>query len=207
MDGGTCDGDHARVRLSLYLIFGTGLPVTTRSDTNSASSSRVFTLLISALKHLVTSRPVLLGQRRGDGGDGCQRDGVDHCRDDWHRGWPERTNCGNESAMVRLPNQRSADRFTTFSSDCLLSVSIDQLDKTDALLSPEAYIYLLGVQCLVSLSDGLAGYTFPLYNTLADQKPPAGSTKSVRAPGPLDPTTLPETEPARARLRTVRAID
>ena len=27
--------------------------------------------------------------------------------------------------------------------------------------------YDLGVQCLVSLSDGLAGYTFPLYNTLA----------------------------------------
>ena len=56
-----------RVRLSLFLIFGTGLPVsavTTRSDTNSASSARVFTkftLVISALKRLVTSRPVLLG--------------------------------------------------------------------------------------------------------------------------------------------------
>ena len=98
--------------------------------------------------------------------------------------------------MVRLPNQRSADKFTTFSCDCLLSVSIDQLDKTDAPLIPDAYIYLLGVQCLVSLSDGLAGYTFPLYNTLAVQKPPAGS-ESVHAPGPLDPTTLPETEPAR----------
>ena len=30
-------------------------------DTGSASSARVFTLLISALKRLVTSRPVLLG--------------------------------------------------------------------------------------------------------------------------------------------------
>ena len=90
--------------------------------------------------------------------------------------------------MVHLPNQRSADRFTTFSCDCLLSVSIDQLDKTAAPLIPEVYIYLLDVQCLISLSDGLAGYTFPLYNTLAVQKPPA--TESVRAPGPLDPTTL-----------------
>ena len=88
----------------------------------------------------------------------------------------------------------------------LLSVSIDQLDKADAPLIPEAYIYLLGVQCLVSLSDGLAGYTFPLYNTLAVQKPPAGSTEPVRAPGPLDPTTLPETEPARVGLQTVRAM-
>ena len=108
--------------------------------------------------------------------------------------------------MVRLPNRCSADKLPTFSCHCLLSVSIDQLDKADAPLIPEAYIYLLGVQCLVSLSDGLAGYTFPLYNTLAVQKPPAGSMESVRAPGPLDPTTLPETEPARAGLRTVRAM-
>jgi hypothetical protein len=33
-----------------------------------------------------------------------------------------------------------------------------------------------------------------------------GSTKPVRAPGPLDPTTLPEIEPALAGLRTVRAM-
>ena len=85
-------------------------------------------------------------------------------------------------------------------------VSIDQLDKADAPPIPEAYIYLLGVQCLVSLSDGLAVYVFPLYNNLAVQKPPAGSTEPVRAPGPLDPTTLPETEPARAGLETVRAM-
>lgn len=89
---------------------------------------------------------------------------------------------------------------------CLLSISIDQLDKADAPPIPEAYIYLLGVQCLVSLSDGIAGYVFPLYHTLAVQKPPAGSTETVRAPGPLDPTTLPETEPARAGLQTVRAM-
>ncbi len=36
---------------------------------------------------------------------------------------------------------------------CLLSVSIDQLDKTDA----PAYPISLSIRCLVSLSDGLAG--------------------------------------------------
>jgi hypothetical protein len=97
--------------------------------------------------------------------------------------------------MVRLLEQRSANRRLTFSRHCL-SVSIDPLDKADAPLIPEAYIYLLGVKCLFSLSDGLAGYTFPLYNILAVQKPPVGSTEPVRAPGPLHPTTLPETEPA-----------
>ena len=62
------------------------------------------------------------------------------------------------------------------------------------------------MQCLVSLSDGLAGYAIPLYNALAVQKHPADSTEPVRAPGPLDPATLPSTEPARAGLLTVRAM-
>jgi len=91
-------------------------------------------------------------------------------------------------------------------SSPILSHSIDQLDKTDAPPIPEAYIYLLGVQCLVSLCDGLAGYAIPLYNTLAVQKRPAGSPEPVRAPGPLDPSTLPESEPARVGLQTVRAM-
>jgi hypothetical protein len=83
--------------------------------------------------------------------------------------------------MVRLPHRRSADKLPTVSRYCLLSVSIDQLDKADAPLIPEAFIYLLGVQCLVSLSDGLARYTSPLYNTIAVQKPPAGSIEAPRA--------------------------
>jgi hypothetical protein len=83
--------------------------------------------------------------------------------------------------MVRLPHRRSADKLPTVSRYCLLSVSIDQLDKADAPLIPEAFIYLLGVACLVSLSDGLARYTSPLYNTIAVQKPPAGSMEPARA--------------------------
>jgi len=42
--------------------------------------------------------------------------------------------------------------------------------------------------------------------TLTVQKPHTGSTGPMRAPDPFDPTTLPETEPARAGLRTVRAM-
>jgi hypothetical protein len=84
--------------------------------------------------------------------------------------------------MVRVPDQCSADKLPTFYHHCLLSVRIDQLSKADAPFIPETYIYLLGMQCFVSLSDGLAGYAFPLYNTLAVQKPPAASTEPVRAP-------------------------
>ncbi len=64
---------------------------------------------------------------------------------------------------MRLPDQCSA----AFTLHCLLSVSIYRLDKTDSPLIPGAYIYLLGVQYLISLSDGFVGYTLPLYNTIA----------------------------------------
>jgi len=61
-------------------------------------------------------------------------------------------------------------------------------------------------QCRVSLCDGLAGYAIPLYNSLAVQKPTAGSPEPVRAPGSLDPSTLTESEPARIGLQTMRAM-
>jgi hypothetical protein len=97
--------------------------------------------------------------------------------------------------MVRLPDQRSADRPPTFSHHYLLSVTIDQLDnfKTDALLIPETYIYLLGMQCLDSLFDGLAGYTVPSLSVTSSRSknPPRVQ------PCPLDPTMLLEIESAQ----------
>ena len=110
--------------------------------------------------------------------------------------------------MVRLPNRCSANGLST--SLHYLLISIDQLDKADVPLFPKAYIHLRGVQCPVLLSDGLTGYSFPpsfpLYNTLVVQKLPTDSTEPVRAPGPLDPMTLPETKPTRTGLQTVRAM-
>ena len=59
------------------------------------------------------------------------------------------------------------------------------------------------MQVIVSLSDGLAGYTF---HTLVVRKRPAGSTEPVRAPGPPSPTTHPNTELAGLGYETVRAM-
>jgi hypothetical protein len=105
--------------------------------------------------------------------------------------------------MVRLPDQRSADRVPTYSCYCPLLLATVSSRQGRCAAHPGGMHISLGVKCLLSLSDGLAEYTFPLYNTLAVQKPPVGSTEPVRAPGPLDPTTLPETEPAQAGLRTI----
>lgn len=84
--------------------------------------------------------------------------------------------------------------------------SIDQLDKADAPPIPEAYIYLLGLQCIASLCDGFATYTAPLYTSLMVQKPRTAGEAPIRAPGALDPETLPSTEPARRGLIAVRAM-
>ena len=51
-----------------------------------------------------------------------------------------------------------------------MSCSIDQLDKADAPPIPEAYIYLLALQCLVSISEGFAAQTLPLFNTIVVQR-------------------------------------
>ena len=66
-------------------------------------------------------------------------------------------------------------------------------------------MYLLGIQRLISLCDGLAGYAIPFYNAIAAQNarmPP----EPVRSPGPLDPSTLPKSGAAHLGLQTVRAM-
>jgi hypothetical protein len=102
--------------------------------------------------------------------------------------------------MVRLPNRRSANELPTFSRHHHLSINIDQLDKTDAPLIPDAYISLLGVQCLISIVDGLTGYGLPLY--LAVLNPPTGSTEPVRVP--TRPYDAPQA--ALTGLQTVGAM-
>jgi len=64
------------------------------------------------------------------------------------------------------------------------------------------FIYLLGVQFRVSLSDGLAGYTFPQYSC---GHPPVQPSPCVHR-APLDSITLRGTELARAGLQTVRTM-
>ena len=88
----------------------------------------------------------------GDGAEGCQHDGVERRWDAWHKGWPKRANCSKEdSAVVRLLDQLSADRLPTFSRRCLPSVGIDQLDKADALPIPDVYSITLEFNSLSHL--------------------------------------------------------
>jgi hypothetical protein len=82
--------------------------------------------------------------------------------------------------------------------------SIDQLDKADSPHIPEAYIYLLAVQCLVSLCEGFSSFTGPLYTSIMIQKPRAAGESVVRAPQSLDLSQLPPDDTATKQLRTVQ---
>jgi hypothetical protein len=81
--------------------------------------------------------------------------------------------------------------------------SIDQLDKADSPPIPEPYIYLLGVQCLVSLCEGFAAFVGPVYNTLMVQRPRAAGEPVIRAPPALDLIALAKDDPTTIQLRTV----
>ena len=108
--------------------------------------------------------------------------------------------------MVRHPDQRLSSGCQPFH---VISIRLAS-HQADAPLIPDAYVYLLDVQYgqyPVSLPDDLAGYTFPLYNSLTVQSHSEGSTESVRAPGTLDLMTLSETEPARAGLRIAHNVE
>ena len=88
---------------------------------------------------------------------------------------------------------------------CLFITSIDQLDKADAPIIPESYIYLLAVQCIISLCEGFASFSGPIYSHLAIQRPRAAGDAVVRAPPALNLDTLPENEQTH-HLRVVQSV-
>ena len=90
-----------------------------------------------------------------------------------------------------------------FAGRVLIFCSIDQLDKADSPPIPESYIYLLALQCLVSLVEGFATLVIPLYNSIVVVRPRAAGEAVVRAPPALDLTSLSPEDPATIQLRTV----
>ncbi|KAH8990427.1 hypothetical protein EDB86DRAFT_3244911 [Lactarius hatsudake] len=169
----------------------------TPTPTGDSGNARVFTYHISALKRLVTSRPALLGVSAQMQGVGVPtNDTLPH------------SSHSLDSAAGMVATAASATMSNVvgmIGTEAGLSVQsaamkVQCSTKRTAPLIPDAYIYLLGVQCLVSLSDGLAGYAIPLYSIPCRPKttPRVGGTYGT--PGALDPLTLPPTEPSLAGL-------
>jgi hypothetical protein len=64
---------------------------------------------------------------------------------------------------------------------------------------PEGYIYVLGLQCLVSIAEGFAATALPAFASLTP-KPPNGETP--RLPPALNLENLPSDDPVVQRLRS-----
>ncbi|KAF9484605.1 hypothetical protein BDN70DRAFT_825412 [Pholiota conissans] len=174
------------------------------------SGSKVISSLITALKRLVTEKPALLGIGTQMGGVGVHSESA-----------PSPSGSGAAGAAAygldmagRVASATVSGVVTMIAGGGGLSLHgssmklqcIDQLDKADAPAIPESYIYLLGVQCIISLCEGFASFSGPIYSTIAMQRPRAAGDAVVRAPPALDLNTLPQDDPQTKQLRIVQSI-
>ncbi|KAL7278295.1 hypothetical protein ACG7TL_008271 [Trametes sanguinea] len=171
------------------------------------SGSKVFTSLITALKRLVTERPQLLGVCQQMFGIGISTHPASASTESVYG-----LDVGGVAGMVAsaasatvsgVANMMTTEAGLSVQSSSMKLQCIDQLDKADSPPIPESYLYLLGVQCLVSLCEGFAAFTAPLYNSIMVQKPRSPGDPVIRAPPALDLSKMPQDEPATKHLRTV----
>ncbi|KAI8977746.1 hypothetical protein BD414DRAFT_154340 [Trametes punicea] len=171
------------------------------------SGSKVFTSLITALKRLVTERPQLLGVCQQMFGVGVSTHPHSASTDSVYG-----LDVGGVAGMVAsaasatvsgVANMMTTEAGLSVQNSAMKLQCIDQLDKADSPPIPESYLYLLGVQCLVSLCEGFAAFTAPMYNSIMVQKPRAAGDPVVRAPPALDLSKMPSDELVTRQLRTV----
>lgn len=82
------------------------------------------------------------------------------------------------------------------------------MDKADSPVIPESYVYLLGLQCLVSICEGFASYALPLYTAISSQRARAAGEPVSSAPPSLDLSSVNanDTEPSLQHVRSVAAM-
>ncbi|KAJ3930574.1 MAG: hypothetical protein NXY57DRAFT_300956 [Lentinula lateritia] len=174
--------------------------------------SNALSTLITALKRLITEKPALLGVGSQMFGVGVSSNNDSHYALspsgsayslDGVAGMVATAASATVSNVVGMmgSNAGLSLQGSTMKLQC-----IDQLDKADSPPIPESYVYLLAVQCLVSLCEGFATFAAPLYNSIIIQKPRAAGEAPIRAPPALDFTSLSSDDPLTKQLQIVRDI-
>ncbi|KAF7290808.1 Protein MON2 [Mycena indigotica] len=169
------------------------------------SGSNVFGALLTALKRLITERPALLGASTQIFGVGVQPEGASGYGLDVGGVAGMVANAASATVSGVVGMMGGTGGLSLQGSSMKLQC-IDQLDKADAPPIPDSYIYLLGVQCIVSLCEGFAAYTGPVYSTIVIQRPRAAGEAVIRAPPALDLAALPTEDPTTIQLQTVSAL-
>jgi len=186
------------------------------------TGSKAVSSLITALKRLVTEKPALLGVGGQMGGVGVQAEGTSGPTSAAAYGLDMAGRVASatvstvsgiigagggglslQTSSMKLQWCRSSLIFHLLSY--LFITSIDQLDKADAPTIPESYIYLLAVQCIISLCEGFASFSGPIYSHLAIQRPRVAGDAVVRAPPALNLDNLPQNEQTH-HLRIVQSV-
>ncbi|THH00569.1 hypothetical protein EW026_g1995 [Hermanssonia centrifuga] len=171
------------------------------------SGSKVFTSLITALKRLITEKPAVLGvssqmlgvgvPSHGSSSDGAAGYGLDV------GGVAGMVANAASATMSNVVGMMGPEAGLSLQGSVMKLQCIDQLDKADSPPIPEPYVYLLGVQCLVSLCEGFAAFVGPLFNSLVVQRPRNAGEPVVRAPPALDLSSLPPDDPTTKQLQLV----
>ncbi|KAF5376426.1 hypothetical protein D9615_008633 [Tricholomella constricta] len=175
-----------------------------RYDAQDAGS-KVFASLVTALKRLITEKPALLGVSSQMSGLGVSADtGSTYSLD--VGGMAGRVATAASATVSGVVGMMGSSGGLSLHGSAMKLQCIDQLDKADSPPIPEPYIYLLAVQCLVSLCEGLASFTGPLYSSIVIQRPKAAGDAIMRAPPALEIETLPKNDPSAKQLRIVRDI-
>src|ERR1700722_7665327 len=183
---------------------------------SSRSGSKIFISLITALKRLLTEKPALLGVEAQMSGVGISS-ADDVSTAGMVAGMVATAASGVVGMMgpgTGLSLQGSAMKLQwcviillyRFTTRHLYCCSIDQLDKADAPPIPDPYLYLLGLQCLVSLCEGFVTFTGPIYTALVIHRPRSAGDALIRAPQALDLTTISHNDHNENELRTVHAM-
>ncbi|CAH7668461.1 hypothetical protein PPACK8108_LOCUS2972 [Phakopsora pachyrhizi] len=82
---------------------------------------------------------------------------------------------------------------------------IDQLDKAEAPVIPETYVYLLSLQCLSSVAEGFAGYALFQNEALQPSKPGSSPDSPLSALPAPKPNDLNKKQP-NGNLKVARAM-
>ncbi|CCO28933.1 Protein MON2 homolog [Rhizoctonia solani AG-1 IB] len=184
-----------------------------RYDSRDSGSSGVFTALITALRRLATEKPGLLGVSSQMGGIGVStRDAAAEIAgsSSVYGG-----NVGLVAGMVAnaatntisgVVGMMAGGPGLNIPGSSMKLQCIDQLDKADSPIIPETYIYLLSLQCFVSLADSLTAFALQQYTTIMLQRPRAAGEAIIRAPPALDLSSLPESDPNVRQIKIAHSM-
>ncbi|OAV93395.1 hypothetical protein PTTG_11843 [Puccinia triticina 1-1 BBBD Race 1] len=82
---------------------------------------------------------------------------------------------------------------------------IDQLDKAEAPVIPETYVYLLALQCICNVAEGFAGFTLVQHEEFRHSRP-SNSSDDTPPPSFILPIDELKAGPTKERLKMTRSM-